>query len=62
MQITISAEELESRCLELIDQIEAEGLTVVVTKLGLPFVMLFPVPAEVKPLDNLQAVPIDATD
>lgn len=62
MQITISAVELESRCLELIDQIEAEGLTVVVTKDGLPFVILIPVPGVVKPPDNLQAVPTDSTD
>jgi hypothetical protein len=34
MQITISAEQLESRCLELIDQVEAEGLAVVIMKDG----------------------------
>ena len=62
MQITISAQELDSRCLEIIDQVEAAGLTVVVTRDGLPFAMLIPVPAEVEPLDNLQVIPEDATD
>jgi antitoxin (DNA-binding transcriptional repressor) of toxin-antitoxin stability system len=42
MQITISAEELESRCLEPIDQVEAEGITVVVTKDGHAIVILMP--------------------
>jgi antitoxin (DNA-binding transcriptional repressor) of toxin-antitoxin stability system len=62
MQITISAKKFESRCLELIDQVEAEGLTVVVTKDGLPFVMLTPIPTEVKPLDNAPVISADATD
>jgi prevent-host-death family protein len=46
MQITISAEELESRCDELLDQVAAEGLTVVVTKDGRPVAKLMPVPVE----------------
>lgn len=62
MQITISREELKSKCLELIDQIEAEGLSVVVTRDGSPFVMLIPIPAEAEPLHNLQAAPTVATD
>jgi antitoxin (DNA-binding transcriptional repressor) of toxin-antitoxin stability system len=45
MQITITAEELESRCLELIDQVEADGLIVVITKDDRPIAMLMPIPA-----------------
>jgi prevent-host-death family protein len=62
MQITISTEELELRCLELIDQVEAEGLTVVVTKDGRPIAMLIPIPAEVEPVGNLQVIPEGAKD
>ncbi len=46
MQITISAEELESKCDELIDQVAAEGLTVVITKDGRPIAKLMPIPVE----------------
>jgi len=46
MQITISAEELELRCDELIDQIAAEGLTVEITKDGRSIAKLMPMPAE----------------
>jgi antitoxin (DNA-binding transcriptional repressor) of toxin-antitoxin stability system len=57
MQITISAEELESRCDELIDQVAAEGLTVVVTKDGRAIAMLKPIPDEVVLVDNMHLIP-----
>jgi prevent-host-death family protein len=62
LQITISAEELQLRCDELIDQVAAGGLTVVITKDGQPIAMLIPIPAEVEPVDNLQVISEDAKD
>jgi prevent-host-death family protein len=49
MQITVSAEELELRCDELIDQVAAEGLTLVITKEGHPIAKLMPIQAEAEP-------------
>ena len=62
MQITISADELQVRCDELLDQIAAEGLTVIVTKDGRPIAMLIPIADEVEQVGNLQVIPEDAKD
>jgi prevent-host-death family protein len=62
LQITISADELQVRCDELLDQIAAEGLTVIVTKDGRPIAMLIPIADEVEQVGNLQVIPEDAKD
>lgn len=54
MEITLSAEEVESRCLELLDWIADEGLIVVVTKNGRPLAKLLPMPAATEPLSELR--------
>lgn len=46
MQITISAEELKSRCDELLDQVAADGITLVLTKDGRPVAKLVPMSTE----------------
>jgi antitoxin (DNA-binding transcriptional repressor) of toxin-antitoxin stability system len=43
---TISAEELELNCLEIIDQVEAKWLTFVITKDGKPIALMMPVSQE----------------
>ncbi len=54
MQTTISAEELESKCLELLDQVAEEGRSFVITKDGRPIVKLIPMPPEVEPFGALR--------
>ncbi len=53
MEITISAEELELRCLELIDQVEAGESTVLITKNGRPIARMTPMPATVELLGSM---------
>ncbi len=43
---TVSVEELQLNCLEIIDLVEKKGYTYVITKNGRPFVMMKPVAAE----------------
>jgi antitoxin (DNA-binding transcriptional repressor) of toxin-antitoxin stability system len=43
---TVSIEEFELNCLEMIDLVEEKGYTYVITKAGRPFVMMEPVAAE----------------
>lgn len=43
--MTVSTEELESRCLEIIDLVEKKGCTYIITKNGRPFVILKPLRA-----------------
>jgi prevent-host-death family protein len=53
MQITISTDELESRCDELIDHVETNGLTVVITKNNQPIAKLMPITAEAEPFGSI---------
>ena len=53
MEITISAEEFETKCLELVDEVYENGLTVIITKDGRPFVKLGPIPVEAELPDEM---------
>jgi antitoxin (DNA-binding transcriptional repressor) of toxin-antitoxin stability system len=48
---TISAEELELNCLEMIDLVAEKGFTYVITKNGKPIAKMEPVPPETNPFD-----------
>jgi antitoxin (DNA-binding transcriptional repressor) of toxin-antitoxin stability system len=54
MQTTISAEELESKCLELLDEVTEQGHTFVITKDGLPIANLMPIPLDVDPFGAMR--------
>jgi antitoxin (DNA-binding transcriptional repressor) of toxin-antitoxin stability system len=43
---TITAEEFEANCLELIDLVEQKRFTYIITKDGKPFVMMIPAPPQ----------------
>jgi prevent-host-death family protein len=43
---TIAATEFKARCLELMDRVQASGLSVTITKHGKPVAQLVPTPAK----------------
>jgi len=47
---TVSAEELESNCLEMIDLVSEKGFIHVITKDGKPIAKMIPAPAQIEPL------------
>lgn len=52
MTRTVSTEEFESSCLEMIDLIEEKGFTYVITKDGQPIARMEPVKAETQRLSG----------
>ncbi len=55
MRTTISAEELEASCLELIDQVAEEGQIFVITKDGRPIAKMMPMPPGVEMFGAMRA-------
>ena len=44
--VTVAATEFKARCLELMDRVEASGLTITITKHGRPVARLVPLASE----------------
>jgi prevent-host-death family protein len=47
--VTVPATEFKARCLELMDRVEASGLTITITKHGRPVARLVPLASQAAP-------------
>lgn len=60
---TISATAFKSRCLELMDNVAARGVTYVVTKRGVPVAELVPVAgAQLSPIGHMEGTVVERGD